>query len=471
MGTVAYLSPEQVATGAADARSDVYAAGVLLYELLTGAPPYTGDTAISVAYRHVNCDVPAAVARSPATCRPSSTSWSCGATRRDPAARPADAAAMLAELRRVAAGWRSRRCRRRCRRAARRSRTRCPAPPPRHRSGTRRVPAARRHPRAAPEDPPWARPRPVDARAAPPARAGAGGAAVGSSRCGSALVAGARAARRRRGVVAGQRALDGDADRRRACEQATAAAAAHAAPTWSRPSRRPRRRRGRGPASRGTDPRSGARLLRGSTVRPDRVAAAVPPVPAIAAGTPVAARRAGDPRRRAHARAVDRRAEYSATVPEGAVMRTDPRAGTAAPARQPGDARGQPRRRATTSGPGAVPRSAGRLRRGDRRRWTTLGLEAEVADAFAVLGARSRRRQVVDQCHGARQHGRPRHDDHPARLADPVRPAGTVSRAASPRPGTPAPGTAGCSAAGRRPSRSGRRGRRRRSPARRRGTR
>jgi eukaryotic-like serine/threonine-protein kinase len=49
LGTVAYLSPEQVTTGAADARSDVYAAGVLAYELLTGAPPFTGDTAISVA--------------------------------------------------------------------------------------------------------------------------------------------------------------------------------------------------------------------------------------------------------------------------------------------------------------------------------------------------------------------------------------------------------------------------------------
>ena len=45
MGTVAYLSPEQVATGSADARSDVYAAGIMLYELLTGAPPYSGDTA------------------------------------------------------------------------------------------------------------------------------------------------------------------------------------------------------------------------------------------------------------------------------------------------------------------------------------------------------------------------------------------------------------------------------------------
>src|SRR3954447_25489480 len=59
LGTVNYLSPEQVTTGAADSRSDVYAAGVLLYELLTGAPPFSGDTALSVAYRHVNTDVPA----------------------------------------------------------------------------------------------------------------------------------------------------------------------------------------------------------------------------------------------------------------------------------------------------------------------------------------------------------------------------------------------------------------------------
>ena len=61
LGTVAYRRPEQVATGAADARSDVYSAGVLAYELLTGAPPYTGDTAISVAYRHVTLRRPGAV--------------------------------------------------------------------------------------------------------------------------------------------------------------------------------------------------------------------------------------------------------------------------------------------------------------------------------------------------------------------------------------------------------------------------
>ncbi|MEN3264090.1 Stk1 family PASTA domain-containing Ser/Thr kinase [Pseudonocardia sp.] len=102
MGTVAYLSPEQVATGAADARSDVYAAGVLLYELLTGSAPYTGDTAISVAYRHVNSDMPAPSLIA-GDVPPELDDLVLRATRRDPAARPADAAAMLAELHRVAA--------------------------------------------------------------------------------------------------------------------------------------------------------------------------------------------------------------------------------------------------------------------------------------------------------------------------------------------------------------------------------
>ena len=101
MGTVAYLSPEQVATGAADPRSDVYAAGILLYELLTGAPPYTGDTAISVAYRHVNSDVPAP-SEVAGDVPPELDALVRRATCRDPRARPADAAAMLAELRLLA---------------------------------------------------------------------------------------------------------------------------------------------------------------------------------------------------------------------------------------------------------------------------------------------------------------------------------------------------------------------------------
>jgi eukaryotic-like serine/threonine-protein kinase len=58
MGTVSYLAPELVTDGRADARSDVYSAGILLYELLTGKKPHTGDTPIQVAYAHVHADVP-----------------------------------------------------------------------------------------------------------------------------------------------------------------------------------------------------------------------------------------------------------------------------------------------------------------------------------------------------------------------------------------------------------------------------
>jgi serine/threonine-protein kinase len=97
LGTVAYLSPEQVATGAADARSDVYAAGIVCYEMLTGTPPYLGDTPISVAYRHVNDDVPPPSEKVPGI--PAALDdLVLRATRRDPALRPADAAAFLDEL-------------------------------------------------------------------------------------------------------------------------------------------------------------------------------------------------------------------------------------------------------------------------------------------------------------------------------------------------------------------------------------
>ncbi|WP_215546205.1 Stk1 family PASTA domain-containing Ser/Thr kinase [Amycolatopsis sp. CA-230715] len=102
LGTVAYLSPEQVTTGAAKERGDVYSAGILLYEMLTGQPPYTGDTALSVAYRHVNDDVPAPGRIRPGI-PPALDDLVLRATRRDPAARPADAGAFLAELRRVRA--------------------------------------------------------------------------------------------------------------------------------------------------------------------------------------------------------------------------------------------------------------------------------------------------------------------------------------------------------------------------------
>ncbi|HEX7355399.1 MAG TPA: Stk1 family PASTA domain-containing Ser/Thr kinase [Mycobacteriales bacterium] len=59
LGTVAYLPPEQVTAGRSDGRGDVYAAGVVLFEMLTGAVPYEAETPIAVAYRHVHEDVPA----------------------------------------------------------------------------------------------------------------------------------------------------------------------------------------------------------------------------------------------------------------------------------------------------------------------------------------------------------------------------------------------------------------------------
>lgn len=59
IGTVAYLSPELVSKGIADARSDVYAAGIMLFELLTGQQPFKGEQAVQIAMQHANSDVPA----------------------------------------------------------------------------------------------------------------------------------------------------------------------------------------------------------------------------------------------------------------------------------------------------------------------------------------------------------------------------------------------------------------------------
>jgi serine/threonine-protein kinase len=97
LGTAAYLSPEQVSTGDAGPASDVYAVGILTYELLTGTTPFKGDTALTVAYQRMDHDVPA----------PSTVIGGVPthfdelvrrATARNPAGRYADAENMAVEL-------------------------------------------------------------------------------------------------------------------------------------------------------------------------------------------------------------------------------------------------------------------------------------------------------------------------------------------------------------------------------------
>jgi len=100
VGTVAYVPPEQVEGDATGPRGDVYSAGVMLFELLTGRQPFTGDTPLSVAYQHVNNDVPAPSALVPGIPAPVDQ-LVLAATSRDPAKRPADADAFAAAVRQV----------------------------------------------------------------------------------------------------------------------------------------------------------------------------------------------------------------------------------------------------------------------------------------------------------------------------------------------------------------------------------
>jgi eukaryotic-like serine/threonine-protein kinase len=94
IGTAAYLAPEQVSQGTADARTDVYAAGVMLFEMLTGVQPHTADTPLAVAYKHVNEVVPAPSALVPGI-PPALDDLVTRATSRDPGLRPADGSQFL----------------------------------------------------------------------------------------------------------------------------------------------------------------------------------------------------------------------------------------------------------------------------------------------------------------------------------------------------------------------------------------
>ncbi|MFD4604248.1 Stk1 family PASTA domain-containing Ser/Thr kinase [Streptomyces sp. NPDC058464] len=98
LGTVAYLAPEQVESGAADPRVDVYACGVVLYEMLTGEKPHDGDSPAIILYKHLHEDVPAPSAVVPGLAYELDELVARG-TARDPGVRPYDAVALLALLR------------------------------------------------------------------------------------------------------------------------------------------------------------------------------------------------------------------------------------------------------------------------------------------------------------------------------------------------------------------------------------
>jgi serine/threonine-protein kinase len=94
VGTAAYLSPELVLRGQADARSDVYSLGVMAFEMLTGKQPYDGDQAVQIAYQHANSNIPAPSSLNPEVPEllDEIVLW---ATARNPSDRPASATELL----------------------------------------------------------------------------------------------------------------------------------------------------------------------------------------------------------------------------------------------------------------------------------------------------------------------------------------------------------------------------------------
>ncbi|GGZ31645.1 Stk1 family PASTA domain-containing Ser/Thr kinase [Streptomyces poonensis] len=103
LGTVSYLAPEQLEHGTADTRVDVYACGVVLYEMLTGTKPHAGDSPAQVLYQALHTDVPPPSAAVPGLA-PGLDELVASATARDPGLRPHDAVELLARTRRARAG-------------------------------------------------------------------------------------------------------------------------------------------------------------------------------------------------------------------------------------------------------------------------------------------------------------------------------------------------------------------------------
>ncbi|MER5836018.1 Stk1 family PASTA domain-containing Ser/Thr kinase [Streptomyces sp. NPDC002130] len=98
LGTVSYLAPEQIEDGTADPRVDVYACGVMLYEMLTGDKPHDGDSPAVILYKHLHEDVPPPSAAVPGMAY-ELDAMVASATARTPALRPHDAVALLAQVR------------------------------------------------------------------------------------------------------------------------------------------------------------------------------------------------------------------------------------------------------------------------------------------------------------------------------------------------------------------------------------
>ncbi|MGO3886385.1 MAG: Stk1 family PASTA domain-containing Ser/Thr kinase, partial [Mycetocola sp.] len=100
LGTIAYLSPELVTRGVADTRSDIYALGIMMYEMMTGVQPYRGEQPMQIAYQHANESVPRPSALVSAI--PDSLDdlvlWT---TEREPDERPHDATVLLDRLREI----------------------------------------------------------------------------------------------------------------------------------------------------------------------------------------------------------------------------------------------------------------------------------------------------------------------------------------------------------------------------------